>query len=358
MNKRPFRVVGICFDHMHIGDLLASAQAADAYEVAGVYDTQPERMAGVCADLGIAESLQFTDWQRLLDQADADLAVVCSPTSEHPVWAERLAERKIHILLEKPFAVSALDAQRCMDVANRGGVQLAVNWPLAWYPPHRTTQRLIADGTLGEVLEVHYYDGNRGPQYHLHAKKEVSEPVDIEETWWFRPETGGGSLLDYLGYGATLATWMREGETPMEVSALSHVPEGYRVDLQSIVLARYASGLSSFQTRWGTFTDPWVTQPQPFCGFVVVGRNGTAMSRDYAGTVTVQTRSKPDAREIPVDDFSACEDIWAHLEARLGGEEPIPGPCGPDISLGAQRIVDAAVSSIAQGRPVRLEAAS
>ena len=60
------------------------------------------------------------------------------------------------------------------------------------------------------------------------------------------------------------------------------IPEGLEVDEHSITVARYAQGLSKFETRWGTFTDPWVTQPQPKCGFVITGTHGTISSYAYA----------------------------------------------------------------------------
>ena len=346
----PRRLAGFCFDHMHMGDLLGKALRSDAYEVVGVYDTQLERMAEVCADLGIGDALQFTDWLTLIESTRPEVAVVCSTTAEHTDWVERLASRGIHVLLEKPFAVSAEEARRAIDLAEQHGVALCVNWPLAWFATHRTTQRLVAEGAIGELLEVHYYDGNRGPQFHQHDKKEVAG--DDSRSWWFSKAAGGGSLLDYLGYGVTLATWFRAGELPIEVSTLQHVPSGHEVDVQSVTIARYASGLSTYQTRWGTFTDPWTIQPQPFCGFTVVGTRGTIMSRDYAETVVVQTTAHPAPAEVPVDEFPDSDDIFALLDRSLTSGEAVPGPCGPEISLGGQLIVDAAIASADSGRPV------
>lgn len=352
----PRRVAGFCFDHMHMGDLLRRAITSPRYDVVGVYDTQPRRMAEVCDDLGIGGELRYADWERLLDEQRPEVAIVCSTTAEHADWVERLAGRGIHVLLEKPFAVSADESSRAIRAAERSGVLLAINWPLAWYPPHRTTHRLIGEGVIGDVLEVHYYDGNRGPQFHVHDKKEVTGEGDTSRTWWFRKDAGGGSLLDYLGYGVTLATWFRDGVLPQEVSAMAHVPAGMEVDLQAVITARYASGLSTFQTRWGTFTDPWVHQPQPFCGFVVVGAEGTITSRDYAQTVSVQTKDRPEVHDVPVDQFDPQDDIFALIDSTLqSGARPgaaVPGPCGSEISHGAQRIVDAAVASVELGRPV------
>ena len=94
-----------------------------------------------------------------------------------------------------------------------------------------TTKRLIDDGAIGEVIEVHFYDGNRGPLYHRADKVVVSdEEVRREKptSWWYSKAAGGGSLLDYLGYGATLGTWFMNGAAPIEVTAIVDRPAGAR----------------------------------------------------------------------------------------------------------------------------------
>ena len=90
-------------------------------------------------------------------------------------------------------------------------------------------------------------------------------------SWWYKKASGGGSLLDYLGYGTTLGTWFMNGEEPIEVTSVVDETPGIEVDQHSITVCRYARGLSKFETRWGTLTDPWTQQPQPKCGFVLVG---------------------------------------------------------------------------------------
>jgi glucose-fructose oxidoreductase len=72
-----------------------------------------------------------------------------------------------------------------------------------------TTKRLLDEGTIGQVLEVHDYDGNRGPLWHTADKKDcTAEDVQREKpgSWFYKQDRGGGSLLDYLGYGTTLGT--------------------------------------------------------------------------------------------------------------------------------------------------------
>jgi predicted dehydrogenase len=253
---------------------------------------------------GIPEDRVFTDLDACMAAVKPDLAIVCAATAEHASHVERLAPYGVNVFVEKPFAAS-VDQARAMIRAMEGtGKLMAINWPLAWVPSHVTAKRLIDEGVIGDLIEVHFYDGNRGPLYHLADKVEVS-PEEVERqkptSWWYRKASGGGSLLDYLGYGATLGTWFMNGEAPIEVtSVVDHVP-GIEVDQHSITVCRYARGLSKMETRWGTFTDPWTIQPQPKCGFVLVGSDGTIASYDYEPHVTVQTRARPEPTPVPVD---------------------------------------------------------
>ena len=145
------------------------------------------------------------------------------------------------ILLEKPFAANLAEADRliaaCVAMINR----LAINWPLACYPPHITTRRMIDDGTIGTVPEVPFHEGNRGPLSHLADKVEVSrEEAERQKpgACWFKAASGGGSLMDYPGYGATLGTWFLNGEAPLKVTAVTWAAPGLEVDEHAICVLR------------------------------------------------------------------------------------------------------------------------
>lgn len=337
------------FDHMHAGDQLRLAAANPRAELVGAWDEQPGRARGVLADLGLPESLLRTDVTELLERASPDIVVVCSTTAEHVRWTEFLAAHRVHVVVEKPFASSLADADRMIAAMRDTGRTLTVNWPLAWYPPHRTTRRLIAEGAIGGVVAIHYFDGNRGPLKHVHDKHAIAtadDPATKNASWWYQSAAGGGSLLDYLGYGVTLGTWFRDGELPHEVTAVTHVPAGLAVDEQSVVTAAYAGGLSTFQTRWGTFTDPWTVQSAPRCGFTVVGAAGVITSWDYADHVTLHTAARPHGVAVPVDVLAPAErDHLSFLIDALERDVPIDGPSSWGVSRAGQQIVDAAVAS-------------
>lgn len=353
-----YRIVGISFDHMHMGDLLRCVHDHPKAEIAGIFDPDRSRMDDAIADFAIPEDRVFTDFDACMAAARADLAILCAAPADHAAYTERLAAHGVDVLVEKPFAASVADARRMIAAMDKGGGRLAINWPLAWVESHVTAKRLIDEGTIGELIEVHFYGGNRGPLYHLAGKVEVS-PEEVErqkpDSWWYKKAAGGGSLLDYLGYGATLGTWYMDGAAPLEVTCVVDETPGIEVDQHSITICRYARGLSKMETRWGTFTDPWAIQPQPTCGFVFVGSDGTIASPDYADHVTVQTRTRPEPTPVPVDPLpEGRRNAVEYVLGCLDRGEAIAGPLAPDLCLTAQRIVDTAYRSAMEKRTLAL----
>ena len=352
------RVLALSFDHMHMGDLLRAVSEHPDAEIAGIFDPDRTRMQAAIDQFGIPEDRVYTDLDACLTEAGGDVAILCSATGAHADYVERIALHGLHVLVEKPFAGSVADARRMIAAMERTGRRLAINWPMAWCPSHNTAKRLLDDGAIGQLTEIHYYGGNRGPLYHLADKVAVSpEEVEAQKpaSWWYKKASGGGSLLDYLGYGVTLGTWFYGGETPLSVTTVVDETPGIEVDEHSITVCRYARGLSKFETRWGTFTDPWTLQPQPKCGFVLVGSDGTIASSDYDDFVTVQTRDAPAVTPVPVDTLpDGKRGPIAYMLARIEDGGPITGPLAPELSLIGQRIVDSALLSAASGRTVAL----
>jgi glucose-fructose oxidoreductase len=353
-----WKIAGINFDHMHMGDQLRNAVETPNAEVVGVADHKSGRMEPVVDRLGIARDRCYGDYQQCLEQTQPDLIILCPSTAGHADWLKRVAPSNAHVMVEKPFAASLAEADQMVEAMQKTGKTLAINWPMAWYRPHRTAKRLIDEGHIGQVQEVHYYDGNRGPLYHTMDKIELSEAEFQQakrDSWFYSAEAGGGAMLDYLGYGATLGTWFNGGRKPIEVTAVNDQPNGLEVDEHSIAIARYETGLSKFETRWGTFTDPWTHQPQPKCGFVVVGTAGTVSCYDFEQTVWLQTEANPAGEALAVDPLTPpCEGPIQYMLHCLEQDEPLEGPLSPKLSRIGQQIVDTAWHSAQQQRTMPL----
>ena len=353
---KKLKVVGLNFDHMHMGDLLRKCHQHPDVEIAGVCDEDPARMAAVIAHCQLPAERVFTDPHQCLAATEPDFVVLCPATARHAEYVELVAPYRAHLFVEKPFAATLAQADRMIAAAKKAKKLLAINWPLRWVPAHVTAHRLLAEGRIGALQEVHFYDGNRGPLWHGADKLATTPtPAMKRQSWFYQAKRGGGSLLDYLGYGTTLGTWFHGGRKPLEVTAVIDRPRGLEVDEHSITIARYAAGLSKFETRWGTFTDPWIHQPQPECGFVLKGEDGTISSCDYAPTIRVQTRANLGGEELPVDALAApMQDPIQYFVHCLREGRPIEGPLSPKISRIGQQIVDSAVLSARLGKTVKL----
>lgn len=352
------RIVGISFDHMHMGDLLRMVHAHPDAELVGIFDPNRATMQRAIDTFAITADRVFTDFDACMDKAKPDLAILCAATADHARYTARLATHNVHVFVEKPFAATVADARAMIAAMQPTGKLLAINWPLRWVESHLTAKKLLDQGTIGDIVEIHSYGGNRGPLYHLADKIEVT-PEEVERqkptSWWYKRASGGGSLLDYLGYGATLGTWYRNGEAPIEVTAVTDDTPGIEVDQHSITICRYANGLSKMETRWGTFTDPWTIQPQPKCGFILVGTEGTIASYDYEDHVTVQTRARPEPHAVPAEPLKPGErNAIEYVLGCIARGEPLSGPLDPAISLTGQRIVDTAALSAREKRTLPL----
>ncbi len=355
--SKPFRIAGINFDHMHMGDLLRMAHEHPNAELVGICDEQPLRMASAMQTFSIPAEAIFTDYRACLEKTKPDLVILCPATGEHALWTQRVAEFGVNIMVEKPFAASLAEADAMIAAQRATGKLLAINWPLRWLAGYITTKRLLDEGLIGELMNFHHYGGNRGPLFHR-ADKVEAQPTAEEKaaSWFYDPARGGGSLLDYAGYGATIGTWFQGGRKPLEVTCVKDEPPGLAVDEHSVTVCHYAHGLSKIETRWGTFTDPWILQPQPRCGFVLCGTRGTLSAYDYATHLRVQTPERPEGYEIAVDAVDApFQNPIQYVLAVLSGEETFErGPLHPEIARIGQQIVDSAVLSAREKRTVKL----
>ena len=99
----------------------------------------------------------------------------------------------------------------------------------------------------------------------------------------------------------------------------------------------------------------WTQQPQPKCGFILVGTDGSIASYDYDDHVTLQTRANTEHVKVPLDKLP--EGRRAPVEyvlARLADGAPITGPLDPAFCLIGQRIIDSALLAATEKRTVPL----
>jgi len=157
-----------------------AVQATDGLELTAVCDTNPERVA---AALALApDAVAFADATRMLDSGIVDLVVVSTPPNTHYEWAKAALARGIHVVLEKPMALTVGQCDELIDLAATAGLTLVVYQNRRFDRDFVTLRRLIREDAIGDVF---HYDSIVGG---------YSRPCDY---WHTDATVSGGAIFDW-----------------------------------------------------------------------------------------------------------------------------------------------------------------
>ncbi|AZS37384.1 1,5-anhydro-D-fructose reductase [Microbacterium lemovicicum] len=191
-----------------IAHAFASDLRTAGLDLVAVGSRRPDAAAAFAAEFGIPHV--HGSYEDLAADPDVDIVYVATPHPAHAENALLLIEHGKHVLVEKPFTLTAAEAARVQEAAAARGV-LAMEAMWTRYLPHMVRIReIVAAGTLGEVRALtadHTQKISDDPSHRLN---------DLA--------LGGGALLDLgiypvsfawdiLGAPATVAVAARVGET-------------------------------------------------------------------------------------------------------------------------------------------------
>ena len=95
-----------------------------------------------------------TDADPVLRRDDIDIVVVCTPHDLHTRYVVAAAEAGKHVIIEKPVALTMDDVQKQLRAVRKGNVKTIVSFVLHWNPLLMSIDRLIEQGTLGNIFMV------------------------------------------------------------------------------------------------------------------------------------------------------------------------------------------------------------
>jgi len=145
--------------------------------IRGVVTRQADAVRALCPEAKVVDDLAA-----LLDLAPLDLIVIASPNQLHAPQALAALERGKHVVIDKPFALDTVEADRVLEAALRARVKLAVFQNRRWDSDFLTLRRLLAQGALGEIVAFEA----RWDRFRPH----------VADRWRERSECGGGVLND------------------------------------------------------------------------------------------------------------------------------------------------------------------
>lgn len=198
-------------NHDHVWEVISNV-GKNRFELVGIFERDPEvRAASRLAQM--FPELVYDDLADMLDNTHPEAVMAYGPIYDHLSVVEACAPRGVHVMVEKPLAVSAEHAERMAALARKHRIHLLTNYETTWYPTNHRAHELVADGTLGAVTRINVFDGHEGP---------VEIGCSPQFLAWLTDPVlnGGGAVVDFGCYGANLATWLMQGEKPLSVYAV------------------------------------------------------------------------------------------------------------------------------------------
>jgi predicted dehydrogenase len=157
-----------------------AVQGTPGLVLTAVCDVNPER---IVAARELAPTIEaFTDATAMLDSGAIDLVVISTPPNSHYSWAKEALLRGVHVVLEKPMALTAQQCDELMSLAAQKQLMLVVYQNRRYDADFVTISRLISQGAIGEVFQYDCFVGG------------YSEPCTY---WHSNAEVSGGAIFDW-----------------------------------------------------------------------------------------------------------------------------------------------------------------
>jgi len=225
MDRVRFGIVGV--GGMGTGHARNMARIEEV-EFTAACDIAPAALAATTEAFGVRG---FDNHRALLDSGMVDAIIVATPHYFHPPIAIDAMERGIHVISEKPMAVTVSGAEAMIDAAERTGVIFSVMFQQRTLPIHRAAKQLVDTGRLGELHRTLLVDAHFRSQAYYNS-------AGWRATW---KGEGGGVLLNQAPHGMDIFTWLAgmPSRVLAQVNTRQHAIE---VEDEAAALLEYPNG--------------------------------------------------------------------------------------------------------------------
>ncbi len=337
-----YAIFGLTHDHAY--GFIPRARNRPEVQLAGIIEPNQELAAHYAQRLNLPTNLFYPSLEALLARTNIQAVATFTSTFDHRRVVEECAPRHIHVMVEKPLAVSLADARAIADAAKKGGIQVLVNYETTWYRGNQNAYTIIHEQhAIGDLRKIVVHDGHRGP-------KEIGCSQAFLD-WLTDPVlNGGGALTDFGCYGADLITWLMEGQRPSSVTAVTqHIkPEVYpKVEDEATIVLTYPHAQGIIQASWNWPFDRKDIEIYGRTGYVLVPQRDTLRLRK-AGT------EESELKLLPPPVSGPNSDEIAYLAAVVRGDVQPSGLSSLEVNLRVTEILDAARQSAQSGKRIDL----
>lgn len=237
--------------------LIDAIRTSGRGEVLAVASREPARAKSYAKEWEIP--MAFGSYEEMLASGEIDVVYISLPNHLHATWTLRALEAGLHVLCEKPFALSLREVDAMIETSQRTGLALAEAFMYRHHPQTRIAGEWVRSGRLGIIRIL------RGIfSFMLEPKHRIR----------LVPDYGGGSLWDIGVYPMSFAQYLCGG-APVSVSATQQLGKT-GVDESFAGLLKYGNGAMGLISC--SFRAPFHTS------FEVIGSQGRlALNRPFVG---------------------------------------------------------------------------
>jgi predicted dehydrogenase len=342
--QKPVRIGIAGLTHSHVHWILGRPDRGDI-EIVGIAEPNRALAERFAQRHGFSMDLVYDDLETMLEATQPEAVTAFNSIYGHLEVVEACAPRGIHVMVEKPLAVSMEHAKAMEKAAKAGNIHLLTNYETTWYgSTHQAFEMIHGEKQIGDIRKIVVHDGHPGP-------KEIGVNDEFLE-WLTDPKlNGGGALIDFGCYGANLITWLMQGEKPQSVMAVTQQikPHIYpKVDDEATIILTYPKTQGIIQASWNWPVNRKDMEVYGQTGYINTV-DGTRM-RIRLNASSPEQLMEASARTTPYDD------PFAYLSAVLHGEIKVAPTdlSSLPVNMTVVEILDAARRSAASGKSVEL----
>src|SRR5271170_1188609 len=339
-SSAPLRIGIAGLVHGHVGGFLRQNLHRTDIQIVGVAEPDQKLAQTIASQFSLPQDIFFTSVEEMLTKTKPQAVLIYTNTYDHRSVVEICARHGIPVMMEKPLAVSNEDARAIQAAAQRGKIQVLVNYETTWYRSNRAAYDLVRENAIGDIRKVVVHDGHQGP-------KEINvEPWFLN--WLTDPKlNGAGALFDFGCYGADLMTWLMDNRRPETVTAVTQriKPDIYpRVDDEATIILTYPKTQAILQASWNWPFDRKDMEVYGQTGYTItVKRDSVRLAK--------QDEKLVDAKPLDSQESDSVNYLRAVV---LDGMQP-RGLSSLETNMIVTEILDAARRSAATGTTIHLQ---
>ncbi|MCV2356420.1 Gfo/Idh/MocA family oxidoreductase [Paucibacter sp. B2R-40] len=338
----PLRIGIIGLTHTHVHWLLDREKLGDI-EIVGIVEKNRELAQRYTQKYGISMAIVFDTMAEMLDQKKPTAVAAFGSIFEHLAVVEAAAPRGIHVMVEKPLAVSLNHAKKMKQLADRHQISLMVNYETTWYPTVYQAYDLLRSDQIGGLRKVVVHDGHKGP-------KKIG--VNQEFLDWLGDPVlnGGGAMTDFGCYGANLMTYLMQGIRPTSVTAITQQFQAQdypKVDDEATIILTYPGSQAVIQASWN-----W---PIARKDMEIYGVRGYIMADNRNDIRVRRSEAEPERAQSLAELAYPFNDPFAYFKALIEGKlkQGKFDPSALDNNMIVMEILDAAARSAKLGHTIK-----